>query len=69
MDFYIGSVVLDQYIRALYLEKEDLSALSLVHHPRNALECQYLALSVHGLQTSKVSLKSVRNKGHLILRA
>jgi len=40
MGFYVGSVVLDQYIRALYVEKEVLSALYLAHHPRNASECQ-----------------------------
>jgi len=68
MNFYVGSIVLDRYIRAFHLEKEVLSALYLAHHPRNASECQYLALFVHGLQTSEVSLRSVRSKGHVIWR-
>lgn len=44
MDFYVRSFVIDQYIRALYLEKEVLSALYLAPRPRDDSERQYLAL-------------------------
>jgi hypothetical protein len=42
MDFYVH--VIDEYLRALYLEKEVLSALYLAPHPRDDSERQYLAL-------------------------
>jgi len=44
MDFYVRSVVIDQYLRALYLEKEVLSALYLAPHLRDDSKRQYLAL-------------------------
>jgi hypothetical protein len=53
MDFHVRSVVIDQYLRALYLKREVLSPLYLALHPRDDSGCQYLALSTCALQISK----------------